>query len=57
MIEVFNFVRVPTSKVFRQLFEGESWTYTYLLADTETGEAVLVDPVRSLFFFRIVGGH
>jgi sulfur dioxygenase len=34
-------------KVFRQLFEGESWTYTYLLADTETGEAVLVDPVNN----------
>ncbi|XP_034030036.1 persulfide dioxygenase ETHE1, mitochondrial [Thalassophryne amazonica] len=30
---------------FRQLFETESSTYTYLLADTETKEAVLIDPV------------
>lgn len=31
--------------LFRQLFEKESCTYTYLLADTETKEAVLIDPV------------
>ncbi|XP_030605056.1 persulfide dioxygenase ETHE1, mitochondrial-like [Archocentrus centrarchus] len=31
--------------LFRQLFESESCTYTYLLADTETKEAVLIDPV------------
>ncbi|XP_029308431.1 persulfide dioxygenase ETHE1, mitochondrial [Cottoperca gobio] len=31
--------------LFRQLFESESSTYTYLLADTETKEAVLIDPV------------
>ncbi|TMS11142.1 Persulfide dioxygenase ETHE1, mitochondrial [Larimichthys crocea] len=31
--------------LFRQLFEKESSTYTYLLADTETKEAILVDPV------------
>ncbi|KAK2909919.1 hypothetical protein Q8A73_007634 [Channa argus] len=31
--------------VFRQLFELESSTYTYLLADRETKEAVLIDPV------------
>ncbi|XP_026226802.1 persulfide dioxygenase ETHE1, mitochondrial-like isoform X8 [Anabas testudineus] len=31
--------------LFRQLFELESSTYTYLLADTETNEAVLIDPV------------
>ncbi|XP_026226806.1 persulfide dioxygenase ETHE1, mitochondrial-like isoform X11 [Anabas testudineus] len=31
--------------LFRQLFELESCTYTYLLADTETKEAVLIDPV------------
>lgn len=28
-----------------QLFELESSTYTYLLADTETREAILIDPV------------
>ncbi|KAM3873034.1 persulfide dioxygenase ETHE1, mitochondrial [Diretmus argenteus] len=31
--------------LFRQLFEAESSTYTYLLADPETREAVLIDPV------------
>ena len=30
---------------FRQLFEAESSTYTYLLADPETKEALLIDPV------------
>ncbi|KAF5293869.1 hypothetical protein FQR65_LT10972 [Abscondita terminalis] len=30
---------------FRQLFDTTSSTYTYLLADTTTGEAVLIDPV------------
>jgi glyoxylase-like metal-dependent hydrolase (beta-lactamase superfamily II) len=32
--------------IFRQLFDSVSSTYTYLLADTATGEAVLIDPVR-----------
>lgn len=31
--------------LFRQLFDLESSTYTYLLADEETKEAVLIDPV------------
>ncbi|XP_053253987.1 persulfide dioxygenase ETHE1, mitochondrial [Podarcis raffonei] len=31
--------------LFRQLFESESSTYTYLLADLKTKEAVLIDPV------------
>lgn len=31
--------------IFRQLFEPESSTYTYLVACRETGEAVLLDPV------------
>jgi len=31
--------------LFRQLFDQGTWTYTYLLADPETGEAVLIDPV------------
>ncbi|KAG8550428.1 hypothetical protein GDO81_026016, partial [Engystomops pustulosus] len=31
--------------IFRQLFEPVSCTYTYLLADPETKEAVLIDPV------------
>lgn len=32
--------------LFRQLFEAETSTYTYLLADEETRDAVLIDPVR-----------
>jgi sulfur dioxygenase len=31
--------------LFRQMFDGESSTYTYLLADLEQKEAILVDPV------------
>ena len=31
--------------LFRQLFDGESSTYTYLIADRTTKEALLVDPV------------
>ena len=31
--------------LFRQLFDPESSTYTYLLADEKTREAVLIDPV------------
>lgn len=31
--------------IFRQLFDQQSSTYTYLLADGATGEAVLIDPV------------
>lgn len=31
--------------LFRQLFDYDTWTYTYLIADTATGEAALVDPV------------
>jgi len=30
---------------FRQLMDRVSCTYSYLLADTETKEAVLIDPV------------
>ncbi len=31
--------------IFRQLFDPQSSTYSYLLADTEEGEAVFIDPV------------
>ena len=36
---------MSSSQVFRQLFDKESSTYTYLLADQDTKEAVLIDPV------------
>ena len=35
--------------IFRQLFDRETCTYTYLLADEETHEAVLIDSVREHF--------
>lgn len=31
--------------LFRQLFDYDTWTYTYLIADESTGEAALIDPV------------
>jgi len=31
--------------IFRQLFDEQTWTYTYLLADETTREAVIIDPV------------
>jgi sulfur dioxygenase len=34
--------------IFRQLFDRDSCTYTYLLGDVETREAVLIDPVFEL---------
>lgn len=33
------------SLIFRQLFEKESCTYTYLLADPVSREAIIIDPV------------
>jgi glyoxylase-like metal-dependent hydrolase (beta-lactamase superfamily II)/rhodanese-related sulfurtransferase len=32
--------------IFRQLFDYETYTYTYLLADEDTREAILIDPVK-----------
>jgi len=32
--------------IFRQLFERESSTYTYLIAARSGGEALLIDPVK-----------
>ncbi|XP_029695060.1 persulfide dioxygenase ETHE1, mitochondrial isoform X1 [Takifugu rubripes] len=56
--------RMASSKglFFRQLFESESSTYTYLLADVETREAVLIDPVletidRDLKLIHELGLH
>ena len=33
--------------IFKQLFDTETWTYTYLIADTVSKEAVLIDPVNT----------
>ena len=35
------------SMIFRQLFEPESSTYSYLIAARKGGEALLIDPVKS----------
>ncbi|PKL75185.1 MAG: Zn-dependent hydrolase [Candidatus Melainabacteria bacterium HGW-Melainabacteria-1] len=32
--------------IFRQLFDHETWTYTYLIGDESTREAVLIDSVH-----------
>lgn len=31
--------------IFRQLFDRETWTFTYLLGDGDSGDAVIIDPV------------
>jgi len=33
----------------RQLFDRDTWTYTYLLADLATKDAAIIDPVREQF--------
>jgi glyoxylase-like metal-dependent hydrolase (beta-lactamase superfamily II)/rhodanese-related sulfurtransferase len=48
--------------VFRQLFDAPSSTYTYLLGERASGEAVLIDPVfdnarRDLALLRELGLH
>ena len=32
--------------IFRQLFDEKTWTYTYILADDTTHEAIIIDSVR-----------
>lgn len=33
--------------IFKQLFDEATWTYTYLIADPVSKEAVLIDPVNT----------
>ena len=33
--------------IFKQLFDKETWTYTYLIADPISKEAVFIDPVNT----------
>ena len=35
--------------LFRQMFDAETATYTYLLADEDSGDALLIDPVVTQF--------
>lgn len=32
--------------IFRQLFDADTWTYTYLIGDPLSGEAIFIDPVK-----------
>lgn len=48
--------------IFRQLFDQESSTYTYLLGDSDSGAAILIDPVfeqvrRDTALLRELGLH
>ncbi len=43
-VDIQSTRRMPPM-IFRQLFDKESSTYTYLIADATSGEAALVDPV------------
>jgi glyoxylase-like metal-dependent hydrolase (beta-lactamase superfamily II)/rhodanese-related sulfurtransferase len=38
-------IMMPAAMIFRQLVDGRSSTYTYLLADAATRDALLIDPV------------
>ncbi len=42
---IFNPATTPPTLLFRQLLDPETSSYTYLIADRQTREAVLVDPV------------
>jgi len=34
--------------IFRQLLDYETFTYTYIIADADTKEAVIIDPVYEM---------
>jgi sulfur dioxygenase len=48
-LELLNHHNKEITVLFRQLIDAETSTYTYLLADQETKEAVLIDTVREQF--------
>jgi sulfur dioxygenase len=33
--------------IFKQVFDRETWTFTYILADAETRQALIIDPVMA----------
>jgi sulfur dioxygenase len=45
--------------LFKQLFDQETWTYTYLIADPVIKEAVLIDPVNTHIddYLALLAGH
>ena len=48
-LPMLNRVQYSNDFFFRQLFDEKSWTYSYLLADTSTKEAVIIDPGMFLY--------
>ena len=45
---------MASRRLLRQLFDKESSTYTYLLADMVAREAILIDPVIEQVFMMIL---
>ncbi|MBZ4201943.1 MAG: MBL fold metallo-hydrolase [Methylovulum sp.] len=45
--------------IFKQLFDQETWTYTYLIADAISKEAALIDPVNTHIeaYIRLLAQH
>ena len=45
--------------LFKQLFDQDTWTYTYFIADLNTKEAVLIDPVNTHvdYYIALLGEH
>lgn len=43
---MYNFLTMPPL-LFRQLFDQETGTYSYILADTASGQVLIIDPVLS----------
>ncbi len=43
--------------IFRQLFDHKTWTFTYLLGDDQSHEAVIIDPVvdQVALYERLIG--
>ena len=44
-IYLFSFLFMPSNILFRQLFDEKTWTYSYLVGDTNTWSALIIDPV------------
>src|SRR5918996_4384484 len=45
--------------LFRQLFDPQTWTYTYLIADPKTKEAVFIDPINTHIdeYLKLLDAH
>lgn len=43
-LPMLNRIQFSQDFFFRQMFDEKSWTYSYLLADVNTKEAVIIDP-------------